>query len=144
MATTPVITVTYPDGDKQKFKNQAEIADAYGQMREERLTADKVAKALKERESTLGEWLIQNLPKSSATGISGKLWNTSIVTSTQPVVNDWDAFNKFVLKHKAFDLYQRRLSPEAVKERWNNKVAIDGVGRIDIPKISLTKAKGAK
>ena len=52
----------------------AALVDALGLIREERLAADKVATELKGRESALETWLVDNLPKSDATGISGRSW----------------------------------------------------------------------
>ena len=135
------IKITYPDGDKAEFPHIASVADEYGSLREQRLAQEKIAAALKERESFLATYLIDNLPKSDATGTAGKSWSVRIVNKVQATVEDWDKYYAFVFKSKRQDLLQRRINETAIKEMWEKKKVVPGIGKIEIPTVSLTKVK---
>jgi len=136
------ISVQYPDGDKASFANIATLADEYGALKEQRLAQDKVSAALKERESFLATYLIENLPKSDATGTAGKAWSVRITTKTAVSVTDWDSYYAFVFRTKRKDLMQRRVNDAAVKEMWEAGTTVPGVEPIQVPGVSLTKVKG--
>lgn len=116
-------------------------ADLLYTTREERLKIDKVVEELKSREAQLREHLINNLPKSDASGVSGAVASATIKQKEEPVVEDWDSLYKYISRHKAWDLLQRRVSGPAVKARWEDKKVVPGVGMIIVPSISLTKVK---
>lgn len=117
----------------------AKAVDSYFETREARLKLDKLAAEMKKKESELKAFLIDNISKSDATGICGKLMRATLQTKTEPTPEDWSAIYKFVKKHNAFDLLQRRLSAPAVLERWNDGKQIEGVGKIQVISVSLTK-----
>lgn len=116
----------------------AQAVDSYYETREARLALDKQAAAMKKKESELKEFLINNISKSEATGVCGKLMRATLTTKSEPTAEDWPAIYKYVAKHKAFDLLQRRLSTPAVMERWNDDKQVDGVGKIIVIGVSLT------
>ena len=120
-------------------KTLAGCADALYSVREERLAAQKVVDALARKEAALREHLIDNLPKSEASGIAGKLARASIVKDTIPQVKDWVAFHAYIKRTGSFDLLQKRLSDGAVKERWEAGKSLPGVERFTVVKVSITK-----
>ena len=114
-------------------------ADKLYIIRQERLVQQKIVDALEEEEKALKEHIIATLPKSEAMGVAGKLARVTVVTKVVAQVKDWDAFYKYVLKTKSFDLLQRRLNDTAVKERWENKKTVAGVEPFQAVTISLNK-----
>jgi hypothetical protein len=120
-------------------KTTGEASDRLYVVKNKRLAKEKEAKELKAQETALSNWLIDNLPASKADGVVGKLSKSVINTSTIPIVEDWDAFWKFVFKEKASEFLQRRLSTDAVKERWELGKSVPGVGKFDSKKVSVTK-----
>lgn len=75
----------------------------------------KVNKA-KKHKSLLEEKILElanDQGLSKATGTSATM---SISRSTVPVAADWDKVNKFVLRHKRLDLFQKRLSAPVYRE----------------------------
>ena len=123
-------------------KTMAACADLLFEVKQARLAADKVAAELKSKESQIIEHIINNLPKSEATGVAGKLARATIVVKTIPVVKDWDKFYAYVKKNSAFELLQRRLSESAVEERWEQKKTVPGVETFKRSTVSLTRVKG--
>jgi len=120
-------------------KTLAACADELYKTREARLAAQKAVDALQAKESLLKEHLINNLPKSDASGVAGKLARVTVVTKPVPQVSDWDKFYAFVKKTGSFDLMQRRLADSAVKERWDNGKTVPGVEPFNVVSISMNK-----
>jgi hypothetical protein len=132
--------VKLPPGFKLP-KTLAACADLLYELQEERKTIEKSAKALEDKEKALRAHLINTLPKSYATGVSGKKANVRIVTEDVPQVKDWPKFYEFIKKNNAFELLNKALNKAAVKERMEAKKAVPGVGTFRAVKVSLTKAK---
>lgn len=60
---------------------------------------------------------------------------------------DPNEFFRYVAKTKSFDLLHRRVTMEAIRERWNDGVKVPGVRPGKVPTLSVSKAgetKGAK
>ena len=121
-------------------KKLGACADLLYKMRQQRLEAQKKVEAMEKDEAELKEHIIRTLPKSEASGISGKVANVKIIADEVPQVKNWEKFYAYVKKTGSFDLLQKRLSKEAVNERLEDDVIIPGLEVVKIPKVSLTKA----
>ena len=119
-------------------KTLGACADALYKVRQARLDKQKEVDELKEQETALKEHIIQNLPKSDASGIAGKLARVAVVNKDDYRVTDWALLYKYIKKHDAFALLQRRLSNEAVTEVLSEE-ELPGVEMIQIPTVSLNK-----
>lgn len=128
--------------EKPKFKfpkAMGACADRLYELRQKRLEEQKKVDAIEAEEKALKEHIIQNLPKSEASGVAGKLARVTVVTKEIPQVEDWDAFYKYVKKTGNFDLMQRRLTDAAVKERWEAGKEIPGVKHFQAVSVSINK-----
>jgi hypothetical protein len=114
-------------------------ADQYHEVRELRLSMQKVVDEVKARETEIREHIINNLSKSSDTGAAGKRYRAQIVKKAVPQLRDWDSFVKFVSHNKRWDLLQKRLSDTAVKDLWDGGVNVPGVERFVAVDVSITK-----
>jgi hypothetical protein len=142
MAATNVIPIKPRAAKAKPFvppKQLAQCADLLYTTRQDRLALEKEVEALKARETTLREHLIENLPKSQASGVSGRVANAKIETKEIPQVKDWDLFYKHVKRTGDFELMQRRLSDAAVKERWEAGKKVPGVEVFTATVVSCTK-----
>lgn len=123
-----------------KSRPLAAIVDEYYAAREERYELQRKADKMKKSEEELKELIIESLRKSKGTtGVAGRLASAQLVKKEKVIVEDWDDVVKFVKKHNAFDLFQRRLSDEAVKVRWEQGVAIPGVNKLKLDDLSISK-----
>jgi hypothetical protein len=61
------------------------------------------------------------------------------VTRRVPVLEDRDAFLRYVLKTKSWDLLPSGMCAEAVELRWADKRRVPGVGVLVAKRVSLTK-----
>jgi hypothetical protein len=120
-------------------KSVAGAADKLYTLREQRYALQKKVTKLEEKEGVLREYLIDNLPKSDASGITGRIAHAEISKKPVPQVKDWPAFYKHILRTKDFSLMQRRLNEGAVKERWLAKKVVPGVVRFNAISVSITK-----
>lgn len=144
-----------PTTKEPKFKIPAklgECADLLYKLREQRYELNRQAAAIEEKEKMLNEHLIQTLPTSQATGISGRVANATVKTKDIQTVEDWDAVHKWCIaefqKHAkkkdglelaAFGVFQRRLATGAVDERLQRGEKIPGLKPMTVKTISLTK-----
>lgn len=141
----------YPEGWKEP-KSLAAGADLLWQLQQKRSDAQKVADAIEAQEKAVKNWLIDNLPKSDASGVAGKLCRVTAVRKEVPRVEDWSkvyagivsdyqrhAKKKDGQQDGAFSLLQRRLGEGAVKEMWEAGLAIDGVGKFTAVTLSVNK-----
>lgn len=123
-------------------KTLAAAADRLWTVREERYAADKEAAALKAEESFLKEHLINNLPKSDALGIAGKLCRVTVRTKTTYQAKDWDKVWAYCVKNAkkgGFAILQKRLSTEAVGEVFAKGAKIDGIEPYNYSDLSINK-----
>ena len=129
-------------------KTLAACADEYYTVMQERLKLQRQADELKKRETQLAEHLIQNLPKSDATGVAGKVARVTVTTKVRPEVQDWDALYAYIHTRAKKDpgvwsLLQRRVGDAAVQEIWDAGKDVPGVKPFQYPKLSYSAIKPA-
>lgn len=133
-------------------KSIAIAADALWKKQEERKKAQAVADALEAEEADLKAWIIEELPKSQATGVSGKLCRVTAVRKEVPRIENWPQFYAGIVaeyqshvrrkdgqQDGAFSLLQRRVGEAAVKERWEGGHGVEGVGKFTVTTLSINK-----
>lgn len=120
-------------------KHPAQKADARFTTRERRLALQKVVDELQAQETALNEWFIENLSKSEATGVAGKLARVQLGSKMIPQVEDWEVFYAHVKKTGEFELLQRRLSETAIKERLEAGKPVPGTKFFHAVTVSCTK-----
>lgn len=113
--------------------------DALYTQRAARLAVEKTVKDMKTRELALRVHIKNKLDAISLEMGAGKLATTSIQRSTEPTVVDWPAVYAFIKENDAFDLLQKRLSPTAVKDRWDEDILVPGIDKFNTWDLSLTK-----
>lgn len=120
-------------------KTLGACADMLFELRNSRLAEQKKVDSIEEKEKALKSYIIEHLPKSEASGISGKLARVTVVVKQIPQVKDWDVFYKYIKRTGNFDLMQKRLSDAAIKERLEDGKLIPGVELFNIVSISMNK-----
>ena len=117
------------------------MADRLWRLKEKRLELTHQVQAIEEEEKVLREIVINTLPKSEATGASGKLANVKVVTKTVPSLTNFEELWKWAVRNKAPDIFQRRLNNKAITDRWDAGKKVAGVEPFQAVTISLTKVK---
>lgn len=120
-------------------KTLGACADRLYQLRGELAQVRKQAEALQAEYTAVKEKLVQELPKSEAQGVAGRLARATVVTKPKPSVKDWDALYRYIKKTGSFELLQRRVSEPAVAERWEAGQQVAGVEAFTVVDVSLNK-----
>lgn len=120
-------------------KKMGECADLLYNLRAKRLAGQKLVDEVEAEEKALKEYIINTLPKSEASGISGAIANVKVVNKMVPQVKDWDALYAYIHKTKSFDLLNRALNKGAVEERYEAGKKVPGVEDFQTTTVSVTK-----
>jgi hypothetical protein len=123
-------------------KKLAKVADLLYTTRQRRLEVQKQVDELAKQEGLLREHLIEHLPKSEASGVSGEVANAKVEKKTVWQVGDWSKFQKYVQKTGEFDLLGRSVSQPALQARYEeakNKMKVPGIVAFEAIKVSCTK-----
>ena len=125
-------------------KTLAECGDLAYQIRAERYALQKKVKELDAQESALEDHLINNLPRSEATGVRGKVAQAKIEDKDIVIVQDWLEVYEYIVKHQKKDpgvwsLVQRRIGDATVKEMWAQGKKMPGCVKATVKVVSLTK-----
>lgn len=123
--------------------NVGAAIDLLDKMRDERKAVAAKVDAMKKQENELEEAIFNKFKKQELEGARGLRAQCSISRSEVPTADEWEKIDGWIIKNKALDLLQRRLSVEAVRERWKDGVAIPGVGKFTKISLHLSKVKAA-
>ena len=133
--------------DAPKFKvpkTEAEVADRWFTIMNARLDLNRQAKKLEEEEKFLKGWIIDNLPRSRATGIAGKLVQVTITDKIRYETTDWDATYEWIGKNRSkggFNILNRALNATSLTEYFAAGKKIPGVEQVSYKSLSY-KALG--
>lgn len=116
------------------------LADKLLDLRNKRLALESDAEELKKQETQIKEHLIREMPKADLRKLVGKYASVSLRSKEMPHIVDWDAFRKYLKRKDAFDLLQKRTSPDAFRERWEAGEEIPGVEKFNVLELSVTKS----
>jgi uncharacterized coiled-coil DUF342 family protein len=121
-------------------KSLAVCADRYYELRQQRLKLQKEVDAIAAEESAYKNHLIDNVPKSEATGVQGKVARATIVTKEEPQVEDQTKFRQYMNRTKRFDLATKlRPSAPAIRELWEDGKDVPGIKKFTVVTVSLNK-----
>lgn len=123
-------------------KTMGACADKLYKLREKRYELSRQIKEIEAEEAEIKDYIINNLSKQESNGVSGKIANVRVKTENVPVVEDWEAFYKYVSRTKSFDMLQRRINTKAVRERIEDKKDFAlkaGIGSFTTVSVSITK-----
>lgn len=127
------------EGEFSPPNTLAACADLLYATRERRLKLSKQVDELEAQEGKLKNHLIMELPKVSATGVSGKVARVSLESKEVVKAEHWDEVYAYILKNNAFELLQRRLNEVAIKEHWEAGKPVPGVTKFPVTVVSLGK-----
>lgn len=80
-------------------------------------------KRINDEEAALLEIMVETKTES----VRGKLGRGTVLRQLVPTIEDSKKFEAYVIKHKAFDLYQRRLNTTAWRDRVEDGKPVPGI-----------------
>lgn len=129
-------------------KTPAAVTDLFYKTQQERYALQRQAKALEEVETACREFLINNLPKSEASGISGKVARSWVENKDIVQVQDWPALYGYIAAAAkrnpgVWGLLQKRISSEMAAELFADKVEgkklAKALKKVPVPVVHLNK-----
>jgi len=100
---------------------------------------EALIKEIKEEVSTIEELVLAQMKEAGIDSAKGTKASASV--NTKPVANvvDWDKFQAFIHRHKAFHLLQRRVSETAWREEVESRhgKAVPGVEAFEKTSLNL-------
>jgi hypothetical protein len=118
--------------------------DALNTLRDKRKAIEATAAAVKAQETAFEDAIFKRFKNADLQGARGKQAQASISRQEIPTIEDDTKFFAYVLKTKQFDLLQRRLSTDAIKQRWADGKVVPGIGKFTKIRLHLTKCKPTK
>ena len=123
-----------------ELKEFTVLIDNYGEIRDKRLAADKIAANLKEQEVMFEQSIITELLKNESMGAAGSHYRVTLKKDTKPTTTDWTQVFEYIKLNDAFDIVQRRLTEGAVKARWEEGIEIPGVSKFQTTKLTVARS----
>jgi len=92
------------------------LIDDLDRIRDAKRAVQKKLDAISAKESEYKERILAVAGEQGLSKATGSTATMSISRSISPVANDWEKVNRFVLRHKRLDLFQKRLSPVVYRD----------------------------
>lgn len=105
--------------------------------------AEAAVLELKRERAALESKLLKEFGKQEIHGCKGARGVGRIAEAEYPSIKDRRKFDKYVLKNRAFDLFQNRISSKAYFDRLEEGEEVPGVGIFKRISIRVTK-RGSK
>jgi hypothetical protein len=144
-------TTAEPKADKAAIKlpkTAAAVADLFYRTQQERYALQRQGKALEDIEAACREFLIENLPKSEASGVSGKVARSYVENKDIIQVQDWTELYKYVQSRAAknpgiWGIFQKRITSEMAEELMadpkESKALAKALKKGQVPVVRLNK-----
>lgn len=129
-------------------KTPAAVTDLFYKTQQERYALQRQATALEAVEKACREFLINNLPKSEASGISGKMARSWVENKDVMQVADWPELYSYIgaaakRNPGVWGLLQKRISSEMAEELFADKVEgkklAKALKKVPVPVVHLNK-----
>jgi len=116
------------------------LIELYGTQREKRLLAQKEVDKLEKEEKVLQSHITRILEDDKLQGeVITDNFKVFVDRGQKPVATDWNALSDYIVKHKAVDLLQRRLTESAVFARWGDGIQIPGITPTDTTTFKINR-----
>lgn len=88
------------------------------------------------------EYFINTLSVGESSGVQGLVARVQITESAVPTPENWDEIYRHVGKTKDYAILGRALNREHIRELWDDKKQVPGVGVFHAKKVSVTRLRG--
>lgn len=108
-------------------------------LRSQRLVLAKEVAERKRTEAAYRAHIIGKLREIKMEGGKGGAASATITEKVEPSPKDWQKIWDYAVTHDAPDMFQKRLSSKAIKERWEVGEEVPGIERFTVVDLSLKK-----
>ena len=119
------------------YKSQQVIAEKQREV----ARAERDVQKAKHKAAAIETEIRERFKRGTLEGAEGKLARVSLKTVTGPQLKNWDKLAAFVLKNKAPELFQRRISKQAWLDWLDDRKQrpIPGITKYEEIRLSVTK-----
>tara|TARA_R100001143_G_scaffold61244_2_gene61687 strand:+ start:149 stop:538 length:390 start_codon:yes stop_codon:yes gene_type:complete len=115
------------------------LIDAYYRLRDERNELNKQVKEINGKLYELGEVIIARLDEDCVDSSRGAEATASIKETVVAHIEDFDQFEKFVIRHKKLHLLEKRVSSAAFRAELEERGEVPGLKPFTKRTISVQK-----
>ena len=116
-----------------------ELIDTTAAIEAERLALDRRSKELKKLEDDGKAQIAQVMKENGYITIAGKGERLATLgKSIEPMIADWSLTSEYIRRTGSLDLLQKRLTPTAVKLRWEEGLEVPGIDRYEVLKVTFS------
>lgn len=115
-----------------------ELLEQLSVAREAKRAADAACKQANESYDAVEKDLLGALNAAGLESVRGAGLQATRTTTTTSIIEDYDALIRYISRHKAWELLQRRLATRAVADRLEAGKRIPGIGQIAVCKLHVT------
>lgn len=119
-------------------KNLGACADLLYDLRAEKAELSRQIREIESVEKEVKEYIINTLPKSDLTGVSGAKARVSVVSKEIPVVTSWEDLYEYIQETGNFHILGRRIIDKAIREIQETE-EVPGIGSFNVISVSCTK-----
>lgn len=138
--TIPPWHINHRNYDQKVPRELGEAIDLLDTLTKQRKDLERQAGKIEEAEKKLKEHLARAMAQQNLKIAAGKVAKIRVESVEVPTIKDFDAMWAFIFKTKDKTLLQRRLSAEAINERWAAGKKVPGVEPFQVTKVFLSKA----
>jgi len=116
-----------------------DLVNHYISVRAQRLDLDKQAAVVKQTEEDLKGVIISKMREQEMKAVGATNGLVKLQESEEPVAENWNELWQYIKENDAWELLHKRITTTAVRERWNDGIAVPGVGKSTVYKLSVSK-----
>lgn len=128
-----------PKSRRSSNLKPGQLADQLYAARQLRYTLQHTVESMKKNEKQISDKLRVALAKLEGNTVGGRKARVTLESKPMPKVVNWDALYEHIRKTGEFDLLQRRVGEEAVRERWDKREHVPGVDSEPVAFLSVEK-----
>jgi hypothetical protein len=126
-------------------KRLSKLIEAAFTLDTERKSLEYKARELESEVRAIKDLLINQFDKADLKEIKTRLGTARLSSKDIPIIDPdtggWDAVYKYIVKHKAWELLQKRFGEKACQERWEAGEKIPGIQKFHKVEVKLGDAE---
>jgi len=118
-----------------------ELAQRFDNVDQKRLALGREVKKLEDEASGLKAVLIEQIEKAGGMAVGCSTAVFTIKHEFEPQITSWSDLRDHIVATGEWEFLEKRVNKTSVKERWTNDVAVPGVAKFPVTKLSRSGVK---
>lgn len=113
------------------------IVEKILELRAEISEVNEKLEELQTRKADYESQLMNSMASVGASTLGTTHGTASLKKSTKFVITDWNELLKYIVETESFDILQKRIATNSVKDRINNEENVPGITGIEVFSVSI-------